>query len=79
MRIIGLDVGTTTVCAAVIDAGSGFDARRMERSGGRHDGFGLYSVRERIALLGGQLHIETRPGAGTCATIVLPRELVLPV
>jgi signal transduction histidine kinase len=68
-----------TVVIQVIDTGQGFDIQRLALNGERRNGFGLYSVRERIALLGGQLEVETHPGAGVCATIVLPRQLVLPL
>jgi signal transduction histidine kinase len=42
--------------------------------GGRSDeqGFGLFSIRERMADLGGALEIESRPGQGFAATLVMP-------
>jgi signal transduction histidine kinase len=38
----------------------------------RHEGFGLIGVRERAALSGGTLHIESAPGAGTTLEATLP-------
>ena len=62
------------ICVA--DCGRGFDAplRAQPASGG----FGLYSVRERLALFGGQLKVESGPGKGVRATVLVPREPVLP-
>jgi signal transduction histidine kinase len=35
-------------------------------------GFGLFSIRERLALLGGELQIHSAPGKGTRATVTVP-------
>jgi PAS domain S-box-containing protein len=48
------------------DNGSGFDP------GGRHDGFGLQGMRERVEGMGGQLSIQSARGDGTAISIVLP-------
>lgn len=54
----------------VRDAGRGFDVAEAE---GRPDrGFGLFSVRERLQLFGGQMDIQSAPGRGTCITIQAP-------
>lgn len=37
-------------------------------------GFGLYSIRERLELFNGRLEIESQPGDGTQATIIIPKE-----
>jgi signal transduction histidine kinase len=54
------------VTISVRDDGPGFapDAR--------HEGFGLIGVRERVALSGGTLRIESAPGAGTTLQATLP-------
>lgn len=55
---------------SVIDEGRGFDVAAAEA---RYDGgFGLFSVRERLALFGGQIVIDSAPGAGTQITINAP-------
>ena len=46
----------------VVDDGSGFDATDAER---RRPGMGLFTMRERTALVGGALEIHSKPGAGT--------------
>lgn len=65
------------ICVA--DCGRGFDARqRPASSSNSGSGFGLYSVRERLALFGGRLQVEAIPGQGVSATVIVPREPVLP-
>lgn len=58
----------------VIDQGRGFDmaAKHVPTDKG---GFGLFSIRERIALLGGRCEIVSDRGKGTRATIVVPLSL----
>lgn len=50
----------------VSDDGQGFDPT------GGHSGFGLAGMRERIELAGGELQIESRPGAGTRVMASVP-------
>ena len=40
--------------------------------------FGLFSVQQRMELLGGRLEITSRPGAGTRATLTVPRDAPSP-
>jgi PAS domain S-box-containing protein len=62
----------------VRDEGAGFDlaaAAAGETSGGGISSkFGLFSIRERMRGLGGSLEIESSPGNGTTATLLLPFE-----
>lgn len=58
----------------VKDNGKGFDGKvafRAESTGG----FGLFSVKERLRHLGGQLAIYSKPGKGTRAVITAPKIL----
>lgn len=64
------------VVIRVVDQGCGFNLSQLQQTG-RDKGFGLYSVRERLALFGGQLVIETKPGQGVRATIAVPKDLAL--
>jgi signal transduction histidine kinase len=64
------------ICVA--DCGRGFDAPVRTAPVLAGGGFGLYSVRERLALFGGQLQVESGPGKGVRATVLVPREPVLP-
>ncbi|MDO5495729.1 MAG: sensor histidine kinase [bacterium] len=55
----------------VVDDGKGFDpANRRERS--RGGGYGLTALRERLALLGGTLEVESEPGGGTAVSLSVP-------
>ena len=55
------------VTAVIEDDGRGFDPRRAGQ-----DRFGLQGMRERVALLGGNLRIESQPGAATTLVVQLP-------
>jgi signal transduction histidine kinase len=54
------------VVAVVEDDGGGFDPAAQ------HDGLGLVGMRERAALAGGRLTIETAPGRGTTVVAEVP-------
>jgi two-component system, NarL family, sensor histidine kinase DevS len=56
-----------SVKAVIEDDGQGFDPGSPD--GGGH---GLVGMRERIALLGGRLQVESSPGAGTTIAIDVP-------
>jgi PAS domain S-box-containing protein len=55
----------------VEDEGEGFDAEAVEADSG--EGFGMRSVRERVVLTGGCLHVDSAPGRGTRVTLVAPK------
>jgi PAS domain S-box-containing protein len=55
----------------VTDDGVGFDARVLGAPT-VDGGFGLYSIRERLSSVDGNLRIESSPGAGTVVTATLP-------
>lgn len=52
----------------VLDQGRGFDPAAITES----DGFGLYSLRERIEAMGGRLDLISTRGQGTAATLTVP-------
>ena len=62
----------------VEDHGVGFDPGLLA-DGERQDagGFGLYSIRERLALFGGEVKIITAPGKGTQVVLSLPQAIAL--
>ena len=51
------------------DDGIGFDSAAAMR---KHSGLGLHGMRERVALLGGSVEIESRPGQGTKIHVEIP-------
>jgi len=53
------------VAVIVEDNGCGFDVGAQAAKAGNHRGLGLDGMRERLALVGGTLDVETAPGAGT--------------
>jgi PAS domain S-box-containing protein len=63
------------LCITVSDRGVGFDPQvlnqRLETSG--QSGWGLFSIRERLTLLGGHFEIDSAPGKGTRMHLVAPR------
>jgi signal transduction histidine kinase len=58
----------------VEDDGVGFDPGSVGNLPDSDGGFGLFSVAERMADLGGSLEIESAPGQGCKATLVAPLE-----
>ena len=62
------------LCITVADQGIGFDpAGLVEREKAGQAGWGLFSIRERLTLLGGRFDIESAPGQGTRFRLVAPR------
>jgi PAS domain S-box-containing protein len=63
------------VCITVADEGVGFDLEKLvERAKASQVGWGLFSIRERLSLLGGRLDIESAPGRGTRFRLIVPRD-----
>ncbi|MBS1251594.1 MAG: Oxygen sensor histidine kinase NreB [Anaerolineales bacterium] len=60
-----LEKRTGRLLVIVEDDGCGFDVDHQLRSGTQGQRLGLYGMRERANLIGGDLTIESRPGAGT--------------
>jgi two-component system sensor histidine kinase DegS len=56
-----------SVSVIVEDDGVGFEPERA-----REGGLGLLGMRERVALLGGRVTVESRPGAGTTFVAEVP-------
>jgi signal transduction histidine kinase len=76
---VSLSRADNLILLTIEDNGRGFDPAAVARRGGLlADGhLGLASMRERLALVGGQFQLFTRPGCGTTiqATIPLPEKL----
>jgi signal transduction histidine kinase len=69
---VRLDYEEGRVRLEVADDGRGFRPSDYATGGGDSGGFGLQGMRERVAQLGGELSIESRPGAGTQVTATVP-------
>jgi signal transduction histidine kinase len=66
---VTLDTGGNAVRLTVADDGAGFDLAGTLRESRR---LGLTSMRERAEALGGTVHVDTAPGAGTRVTLEVP-------
>jgi signal transduction histidine kinase len=56
----------------VEDDGQGFDPAEVANPGTSGRGLGLLGLRERVALLGGTLAIDSAPGNGTRVRLAVP-------
>jgi signal transduction histidine kinase len=54
-----------TLQVIIEDNGCGFDVGAQASKSGNHRGLGLEGMRERLALIGGTLDVESAPGTGT--------------
>jgi PAS domain S-box-containing protein len=63
------------VCIQVADNGRGFDPQQLAAPAENGQHYGLRSMRERAAEIGGHLRVEARPGAGTQVIVQLPRRV----
>jgi signal transduction histidine kinase len=57
---------------AVEDDGVGFDAGNLGSRWQEAEGYGLFSIRERLAPFGGSMTVDSKPGEGTQVTIAVP-------
>lgn len=62
------------VVLVVEDDGRGFDAEEVLAAADDRRRMGLYGMEERATLVGGQLTIESSPGAGTTISVEIPLE-----
>ena len=56
----------------VADLGAGFDPKAINPPGWHGGGFGLFSIRERLALVGGTMEIDSAPGKGSRFVLSVP-------
>jgi len=56
----------------VLDPGVGFEVQTISRLPTRHGGFGLFNIRERLKLMGGNIDIHSVVGEGTTVRIRVP-------
>jgi PAS domain S-box-containing protein len=63
----------------VSDQGAGFDPQEVARRAGKSGGFGLFSIRERLDLLGGGMEVDSAPGRGSHFTLRAPQDARRPL
>ena len=56
----------------VSDAGPGFDPAKLKNAGVDGGGFGLFSIKERLSLIGGSMEIDSAPGNGSRFVLTAP-------
>jgi PAS domain S-box-containing protein len=56
----------------VIDEGQGFDSSMIGELKGQKGSFGLFSVHERLRLVGGRMEVDSAPGVGTHVILRAP-------
>ena len=68
---VSIEAVDDNLILSVSDSGRGFDPqRKVQPSAG--GGYGLFSVRERIRHIGGEVQIDSSPGDGTVVVLILP-------
>jgi signal transduction histidine kinase len=70
---VRLQYGSNDVVLSIADDGRGFDLARTEREPNGH--YGLVTMRERAAEVGGTLSIESRAPVGTRISAVVPQSV----
>ena len=68
---VRLDAYSGMIMVAVADCGKGFDVAEMQKPSTKLS-YGLYSVRERMNLIGATLKIDSVPGVGTSVLLMIP-------
>ena len=73
---VTVSISSVADCVRLVveDDGVGFDATGAGRSFGSAGGFGLFSIQERMADLGGAFKIVSKPGKGCKAILTVPIE-----
>jgi PAS domain S-box-containing protein len=69
---VSLERDDSTIRITVCDEGVGFDIARIGSNYDVTGGFGLFSIRERLANLGGDFRISSSIGFGTTVTLIAP-------
>ncbi|HET7822364.1 MAG TPA: sensor histidine kinase, partial [Ornithinibacter sp.] len=67
--LVSIRGSETSTSFVVEDDGIGFD---LDGTVGSQDGYGLFTMRDRAALIGGTVHIDSAPGRGTTVTASVP-------
>lgn len=64
----------TSLQIIVADNGVGFQGEKPWSSANASQGFGLFSIRERVTYFGGSLSIDSPPGQGTRVILTMPMD-----
>ena len=69
---IGCTASDDRLVLEIEDDGVGFDPAQVATPRPTGEGLGLLGIRERMALVGGRVDVESEPGGGTRVVLVLP-------
>jgi signal transduction histidine kinase len=72
--VVRMSVSGRTIHVEVVDTGAGFVPGTLPYPHAGNNGFGLFSIRERLRHLGGHLDIVSAPGRGTRVMVTVPTE-----
>ena len=70
--VLSVEFKDSTLNIEVEDDGRGFDMEAISLRADKGQELGLLGMRERVTLLEGEFHIESKPGSGTRLTIEVP-------
>jgi len=71
--LVNVEFRDAEIAIEVEDDGKGFDMQKTRRQGTSR-GVGLMGMQERVELLGGEIHIESKRGSGTRIAVSVPLE-----
>jgi len=69
---IKLECNATECILRIDDDGKGFDVSKLTRVDPSGRGAGIFTMKERVGLVGGNCRIESRPGRGTKVVVKVP-------
>ena len=71
-KVILRQLDGASIQITVSDNGVGFDTSNMKRPGETGAGLGIFSIAERLSLIGGSLEIYSMPGQGSRFVLTAP-------
>lgn len=69
---IKLECTATECILRIEDDGKGFDVSKLTQVDPSGRGTGVFTMKERVGLVGGNCHIDSRPGRGTTVVVKVP-------
>lgn len=71
---ISLTVNGNDLTMTISDNGVGFDVSQIKTVEPSGRGAGLFSMKERVQLMGGKCNVQSQPGKGTTVTVRIPMQ-----
>ena len=67
-----LEFANNRVEIQIVDDGKGFDSASSASAPNGKRGLGLMGMKERMSVIGGELHLQSQPGKGTAIHLIVP-------